>query len=63
MFIRVSISSLIEMDAFTSLKIRMIRKPRITEVVAPIEAPAPIHFITRPKLVPNTMKQSKTFQP
>ena len=63
MFRIVSISSLIEIEAFTKRKTLIIRKPRITEVVAPMEAPEPTHFISRPKFVPMTIKQSKTFQP
>ena len=59
----VSIRSLIEIEAFTRRKTLMIRKPRMTEVVAPIEAPEPTAFIIRPKFVPITIKQSKTFQP
>ncbi len=59
----VSISSLIAIDALTSLKILMMRKPRMTDVVAPIAPPAPANFITRPKSVPKAIKQSKTFDP
>ena len=59
----VSISSLIAMEALTRRKILMILKPRMTEVVAPIDSPASSNFIRRPKFVPITIKQSKTFQP
>ena len=63
MFRIVSISSLIAIEALTRRKILMILKPRMTEVVAPIDSPVPINFIRRPKFVPITIKQSKTFQP
>ena len=63
MFKMVSIRRRIAIEALTSLKILMIRKPRITDVVELIDPPVPTTFMIRPKLVPNTMKQSKTFQP
>lgn len=63
MFKIVSIRSLIAIEAFTSLKILRIRKPRMMDVVEAIPSPEPIIFIKMPKFVPKTMKQSNTFHP
>ena len=63
MFMIVSMRSLIEIDALIRRKILMMRKPRMIYVVLPMLSPRPANLTTRPKSVPKTMKQSKTFQP
>ena len=61
-FMIVSIRSLIDMEALTSLNILIILKPLMIEVVEPKEAPKFANFSMSPKLVPITIKQSKIFQ-